>query len=213
MVTEANGEETWWPVNHTSRSLSKTEISYPQINRESLAQSWGMTQNKYYLVGREFITYTDHRPLLPLYNHSKKATPRIEKHILRVQDLNFHLKFMAGKSNPSDWYSRHPEDIEQWSDRQKEHHNVDSGRELHLNRISAVRKLDKFLHEVGVTVDWRVSEEDIRKQGLEDSEYTTTRKLIAEGKCEQVTGEYKHAAKELTVHGDLLLRDDKFVIP
>ena len=213
MVTEANGEETWWPINHTSRSLSKTEISYPQIDRESLAQSWGMTQNRYYLVGREFTTYTDHRPLLPLYNHSKKAAPRIEKHILRVQDLNFHMKFMAGKSNPSDWYSRHPEDIEQWSDLQKEHHNVDSGRELRLNRISAVRKLDKFLHEVGVTADWRVSEEDIRKQGLEDSEYTTTRKLIAEGECERVTGEYKHIAKELTVHGDLLLRDDKFVIP
>ena len=68
------GEEIWWPVNHISRSLTKIESGYPQIDRESLAQAWGMKQNRYYLVGREFISYTDHRPLVPFYNAKKNAT-------------------------------------------------------------------------------------------------------------------------------------------
>ena len=79
MITEGeNREETWWPVNHISRSLTKTESGYPQIDRESLAQAWGMRQNRYYLLGRVFTSFTDHRPLIPFYNSKKKATPRVE---------------------------------------------------------------------------------------------------------------------------------------
>ena len=32
-------KELWWPLNHSSRSLTKTESGYPQIDRESLAQA------------------------------------------------------------------------------------------------------------------------------------------------------------------------------
>ena len=51
MVTE-DGEEKWWPLDHIRRSLTPTESGYPQIDRESLAQSWGMRQQRYYLLGR-----------------------------------------------------------------------------------------------------------------------------------------------------------------
>ena len=93
-----------------------------------------MEQNKYYLLGREFISYTDHRPLLSFYNNKKKATPRIQNHLLRVQDLNFRMEFLAGKKNPSDWYSRHPEDITEWSERVKESHGIDRGEEIRLKQ-------------------------------------------------------------------------------
>ena len=49
MVTKGE-EETWWPLNHISRSLTPTESGYPQIDRESLAQAWGMRQQRYYLL-------------------------------------------------------------------------------------------------------------------------------------------------------------------
>ena len=97
MVTSSdNGNETWWPVNHVSRNLSKTEMGYPQVDRESLSQSWGMSQNRYYLLGREFLTYTDHQPLLAFYNQTKRVTPRIEKHILHIQDLKFRMAHLPG---------------------------------------------------------------------------------------------------------------------
>ena len=85
MITrEKKGVEHMWPLNHASRSLTRTEQGYPQIDRESLAQAWGMKQHRYYLLGRDFTTYCDHKPLLPMYNGTKKATPRVEKHILSV---------------------------------------------------------------------------------------------------------------------------------
>ena len=40
MITKENDKEIWWPANHISRSLSKTEMSYHQIDRESLGQAW-----------------------------------------------------------------------------------------------------------------------------------------------------------------------------
>ena len=65
------GEETWWGVNHISRSLTKTKSGYPQIDRKSLAQAWGMRQNRYSLLSRVFTSFTDHRPLIPFYNLNK----------------------------------------------------------------------------------------------------------------------------------------------
>ena len=87
MVTgtgDGDSEETWWPLDHISRSLTPTESSYPQIDRESLAQAWGMRRHRFYLIGRKFKTHCDHQPLLPFYNGTKQSTPRVEKHILSV---------------------------------------------------------------------------------------------------------------------------------
>ena len=47
MITrEKNGSEQMWPLNHASRSLTRTERGYPQIDRESLSQAWGMRQHR-----------------------------------------------------------------------------------------------------------------------------------------------------------------------
>ena len=213
MITKERQEETWRPVNHFSQSLTVTEQQYPQIDRESLAQVWGMGQHRYYLIGRHFKTITDHRPLLAFYNNKKKATPRIEKHLIKTQDLNYTMEFMEGKKNPSDWYSRHPEDISNWSERQLEKHNVDTGKELQMNRVLAVRKLDKFLHETGIDETPRYSDKDIITFGLDDKEYTVSRKKVEKGHVDRIDGEYKAVSKELSVCDSLLLRDGKFVIP
>ena len=88
--------ETWWPLNHASRSLSTTESGYPQIDRDSLAQAWGMKQHRFYLLGRTFTTLCDHKPLVPFYNGTKKSTPRVEKHILSVQYLEYQKIWQIG---------------------------------------------------------------------------------------------------------------------
>ena len=213
ITRDDDGTETWWPVNHISRSLSSTESAYPQIDRESLAQSWGMTQNRYYLIGRVFNTYTDHQPLLPMYNETKKATPRIEKHILNVQDLNFTMKFLPGKSNPTDWNSRHPEDIDGWDEKCKQKYGIDTGEEVRLNRVFAVNKLDKLLSDLGIKDSERYEEAEIIEAGDKDEEYSTTRRLVATGQSREIKGEYKRIAGELEVAGKVLLRNSKYVIP
>ena len=215
MVTtdKDTGEEIWWPVNHISRSLTKTESGYPQIDRESLAQAWGMKQNRYYLVGREFISYTDHRPLVPFYNAKKKATPRVEKHILSIQDLKYKMKHLPGKENPTDWNSRHPEQIESWTQEERLKHDIDNGEEIRLNRVIAVQKLDKILQDAGIKGNKPCSIEKVIEVGKQDRDYSSAKQLVSEGKHKAVKGEYKKIAKELSVCEDLLLKEGKIVIP
>ena len=166
MITrEKNGSEQMWPLNHASRSLTRTERVYPQIDRESLAQAWGMRQHRYYLIGRVFNTFCDHKPLLPMYNGTKKAIPRVEKHILSVQDLKYNMVFMPGEENPADWISRHPENTEDWSGHEKRKHGLNEGEEIHLNKIRAVHRVDKILKEAGITGGDRCAEDEIATVG------------------------------------------------
>ena len=54
---------------------------------------------------------------------------------------------MTGKENPADWNSRHPEDIRKWSEEERRKHEVDEGEEIRLNRVTAIRKLERVLEE------------------------------------------------------------------
>ena len=58
--------------------LTETEAGYSSLEREFLAQARGMQIHRYYLLGRDFNTYTDHEPLLHIYNGRKKGNVRIE---------------------------------------------------------------------------------------------------------------------------------------
>ena len=54
-------------------------------------------------VCSEFKEITDHKPLVTLFNNPySKPTTRIERWILKLQ------QYQPGKSNPSDFMSRHP---------------------------------------------------------------------------------------------------------
>ena len=78
----------WVPVDHASRTLTSTEQRYSPIERESLAQSWTTEQFRFYVVGKSFTTWTDHEPLLEIYNNKQKPTSkRIAKHRDAIQDL------------------------------------------------------------------------------------------------------------------------------
>ena len=172
-----------------------------------------MRQHRHYLIGRKFLTYCDHQPLLAFYNGRKKATPRVERHILTVQDLDFKMVYVSGKDNPADWNSRHPESIEGWSDNLKKKHQIDGGEEIRLNRVHAVRKLSKILEQVGIVGGRRVTEKEIEEAGLKDQDYNTTRILAQEGRQERVTGEYKRIAREIGADGNLIVRGKTIVVP
>ena len=67
-----------------------------------------------YLLGKEFVLFTDHTPLVPMLNKPQKNVPsRIERIRLKLQGFNFLLKHLPGKLNPSDFPSRHPAPISQ----------------------------------------------------------------------------------------------------
>jgi hypothetical protein len=63
-----------------------------------------------YLVGsKPFKIATDHKPLPPLSNNPQaKLPPCIERIIMKMQNLDFTMIHIAGKTNVTDYMSRHP---------------------------------------------------------------------------------------------------------
>ena len=56
------------PIAYISRSMTITEQRYAQLEKESLAFTWGCERFVDYLVGLKFHIHTDHKPLIPLFS-------------------------------------------------------------------------------------------------------------------------------------------------
>ena len=54
------------PKAFSSRTLSKSERNYSQLEKESLSITFGIQKFHQYLYGRKFLLVTDHKPLLSL---------------------------------------------------------------------------------------------------------------------------------------------------
>ena len=98
------------PVHYVSRTSTDTEKRYSQIEREALAAEFATTRLQMYLRGApKFKLPTDHKPLLPLLNNpTAKLPPRIERLDLKMQNLDFEVIHIPGKTNMTDYMSRHP---------------------------------------------------------------------------------------------------------
>ena len=132
-VDEETGD--WLPIDHTSRSLTDTEEKYSQIEKEALAQSWGMDMFRYYLLGAPFDSYTDHMPLVSIYNDGKRGNARVERLRIKVQGMEYTMKHLPGKQNPCDYASRHPKPLASFSQKERDSMIIDDGTELCINSI------------------------------------------------------------------------------
>ena len=67
-----NGSER--PVAFASRSLTKTERKYAQIDKEALSIVWSVKRFHVDLYGRLFTLITDHKPPTAIF-HPEKGIP------------------------------------------------------------------------------------------------------------------------------------------
>ena len=71
------------PIGFASRTLSKAEQNYSQIEKEGLACVFGVKRFNSYLYGHHFTLITDHKPLLTLFNEKKCISPQASARIQR----------------------------------------------------------------------------------------------------------------------------------
>jgi len=85
-------------VSYASRSLSKEEKNYTVTERECLAVIFATKQFRSYIYGNHFTVYTDHASLNWLVN-LKDANGRLMRWALKLQGLNFTIKYRKGAAN------------------------------------------------------------------------------------------------------------------
>ena len=90
-----NGEER--SIGYASRSFSKSERNYPQLEKEGLACIFGVKRFHSYLFGHHFHIITDHKPLLALLNEHRSTSPqasaRIRRWSLFLSSYEYTLSF------------------------------------------------------------------------------------------------------------------------
>ena len=63
------------PIYFTSRTLSRVEWNYAQIELEGIGDIFGVSKFYKYIYGREFTIITDHKPLLGLFKEDGAVSP------------------------------------------------------------------------------------------------------------------------------------------
>ena len=100
-------------VTCASRTLSAAEQRYSQIEKEALAIVYGFRRFKQFVVGREVVLVTDHKPLTFIFRPdvavSQTASQRIQRWSLFLSGFSYTVRHRPGKSNSqADALSRSP---------------------------------------------------------------------------------------------------------
>ncbi|XP_026529758.1 uncharacterized protein K02A2.6-like, partial [Notechis scutatus] len=106
-----NGNEA--PIAYFSRTLSKAERNYSQLDKEALAIVSAVKRFHEYVYGRPFTLVTDHKPLLGILAGDKPTphilSPRMTRWSEFLAAYNYVLQHRPGKAIPhADALSRSP---------------------------------------------------------------------------------------------------------
>lgn len=148
------------PVFFVSRTLTNTEKSYPILHREALAIVFSMEKFFKYIYGNHVTIYTDHKPLLGIFN-KKKGEPaivasRLQRYIVRLASFDYEVKYRKGAENGNaDALSRlpikePPSEIDLAEEKIFSISSIIEGKELFLDvrRIKNETDKDKTLSKV-----------------------------------------------------------------
>ena len=89
-------------ICYGSRTLTKTEQNYQNLEQQALGTIWGMEKFHYFLYGKEFTLETDQKPLVSIYKkHMADISPRVQRLIVRsFPYLPFKVVYRKGKDIP-----------------------------------------------------------------------------------------------------------------
>src|SRR5690606_29049629 len=84
------------PICFISKAFSETERNWSTIEQEAFAVYHCVVHLQHYLLGHPFVIETDHRNLLFL---DKATAPKVVRWRLRLQEYDFTLRHIPGRSN------------------------------------------------------------------------------------------------------------------
>ena len=186
------------PIAYASRSLSKTEKHYAQIEREALALYWGVRKFQLYLEGLPFVLITDHKPLKYIMDPGKAvpvtAAARLQRWCLFLGVFHYTIEHRSTLKHANcDALSRLPLATE-----------GDEADEVSLLYSSIVDTLPAIA-------------KDIRKATRTDPLLSRVAVRILEGWSEDhpetELKPYFHRREELTMHQRVLMWGTRVIVP
>ena len=85
------------PIEYASRTLSKSECNYAQVEKEALSLVFGIKKFHHYLYGRPFVLVTDHKPLLSILGPKRGIPPlaaaRMQRWALLLSAYRYTIEF------------------------------------------------------------------------------------------------------------------------
>jgi len=109
-VLEQRVDEHWQPLAFFSRQLKKAERNYATIDRELLGIHAAILHFRYFLEGREFTVYTDHKPIVAaIKKKTELKSGRQSRHLATISEFTTDIQHVTGKDNVvADALSRAP---------------------------------------------------------------------------------------------------------
>ena len=85
------------PVSYSSRALTASENNYSQIEKELLAQVFGVKRNHHLVCGRSVVLWSDHKPLETICKKPLASAPkRLQRLLLRLQQHDVEIRYKPG---------------------------------------------------------------------------------------------------------------------
>ena len=101
------------PIAFASRTLTKAERNYSQIEKKGLAIVYAFKKFYQYVYGRQFTILTDYKPLLGILSEDRGIPPvtaaRTQRWAILLSVYNYSLQYRpANKNGNADFMSRFP---------------------------------------------------------------------------------------------------------
>ncbi len=103
ILTQVNKDGNFYAISFASRQLKDHEKNYSLFLLEAAAAARGMDFYNEYLKGKQFIMYTDHKPLEKLGHLHSKMLNRLQMALL---EHDFVIQYKKGSNMPADYLSR-----------------------------------------------------------------------------------------------------------
>ena len=106
-------DDTERPIAYISKSLTKAERNYAQIDKEALSIYWAVKKFYPYLFGRKFTLITDHQPLTSIFHPSKSipitSASRLQRYAVFLSGFTYDIMYRNTKKHTNaDALSRSP---------------------------------------------------------------------------------------------------------
>lgn len=202
ILAQGSTKEDAKPVAMNSRTTTKTEQRYPQIDLEGLAVDYGLRRFRNYLAGgKQNFIVTDHRPLVSIFNGNRTGSIRLDRVKLRHQDVKFTVDYQEGEKNPADYLSRNAEMLDQKSEEERQESNE-------MVKVIYMLHTTPFMEALGHSA--------IRKESKRDPVLRNAKSLLKEGDVPRKSDPaiaLKSVWEELTIVEGLVFRGDKVILP